>query len=328
MDIPNPDAHVPVAAATAQLIVPVGTQIVTRVATTLGQEALALRPEGAVAEVVAAPADAEQAYRVRFAAGDEALLRRAEFAVRRQSPLARLGTTAGAALGTMAADDALEVYRPYIIYRCVVGSRAYGLAHEDSDVDRRGIYLPPADQQWSLTGAPEQVSDARSDEVYWELRKFLMLALKANPTALECLYTPLVDEMTPLTEELRNMRASFLSRQVYQSYGRYVSSQFRKLEADLRATGAIRWKHAMHLARLLLVGTVALREGYVPVAMEAQREQLLAIRHQRMDWAEVDAWRLELHRAFEAAYAATRLPERPDYARANAFLLRARRSCV
>ncbi len=33
----------------------------------------------------------------------------------------------------------------HVIYRCIIGSRAYGLDGPGSDVDRRGIYLPPAD---------------------------------------------------------------------------------------------------------------------------------------------------------------------------------------
>jgi len=84
----------------------------------------------------------------------------------------------------------------------------------------------------------------------------------------------------------------------------------------------------MHLIRLLLAGTEALRAGAVPVRVGEHRERLLAIRRGEAPWAEVDAWRLELHRAFDEAFAATRLPERPDYARANAFLIRARRSMV
>jgi predicted nucleotidyltransferase len=268
---------------------------------------------------------------VRFASGDEVSLRRTEFAVLKQFQLpggeAWAGTTPSGAAAA-AAEEELEVYRPYVIYRCVVGSRAYGLEQERSDVDRRGIYLPPAELHWSLYGVPEQVADTRSDEVYWELQKFLMLALKANPNILECLYTPLVEEATPLADELRALRAIFLSHLIYQSYGGYVFSQFRKLEADLRTSGAIRWKHAMHLVRLLLAGIIALREGYVPVEVREHREELLAIRQQRMAWVDVDAWRLALHREFDAAYAATQLPERPDYARANAFLVQARRSRI
>jgi hypothetical protein len=39
----------------------------------------------------------------------------------------------------------------------------------------------------------------------------------------------------------------------------------------------------------------------------------------------VEIWRLRLHREFNAAFETTTLPERPDYERANAFLIRARR---
>ena len=58
--------------------------------------------------------------------------------------------------------------QPHVIYRCVVGSRAYGLDHEDSDFDRRGIYLPPAAMHWSLYGVPEQLEDMNTDECYWD----------------------------------------------------------------------------------------------------------------------------------------------------------------
>ena len=45
-------------------------------------------------------------------------------------------------------------------------------------------------------------------------------------------------------------------------------------------------------------------------------------------WDEVEAWRLELHRQFDEAAESTKLPERPDYERANAFLVKARRRAL
>jgi hypothetical protein len=212
----------------------------------------------------------------------------------------------------------------WVIYRCVVGSRAYGLDQDGSDTDRRGIYLPPADRHWSLTGVPEQLENQDSQECYWELQKFLMLALKANPNVLECLYTPLVEEATPLAQELLETRSIFLSQLVYQTYNGYVLSQFKKLEQDLRNRGAIKWKHAMHLIRLLLSGVTVLKDGFVPVLVQEHRDRLLAIRRGELPWDEVNEWRLTLHKMFDASYANTRLPERPDYEKANAFLLRAR----
>ena len=60
--------------------------------------------------------------------------------------------------------------------------------------------------------------------------------------------------------------------------------------------------------------------------VEAHRDRLLAVKRGELLWAEVDAWRKELHRDFERALAETRLPERPDYEAANRFLVKARRA--
>jgi hypothetical protein len=47
-----------------------------------------------------------------------------------------------------------------------------------------------------------------------------------------------------------------------------------------------------------------------------------------MEWGEVNRLRLDLHKRFDEAFANTKLPERPDYERANAFLIKARRAMV
>ena len=47
-----------------------------------------------------------------------------------------------------------------------------------------------------------------------------------------------------------------------------------------------------------------------------------------MAWEEVENWRKRLHDEFNAASEKTHLPDRPDYERANAFLIEARRSAL
>lgn len=301
--------------ANPHLILPAGTQVVLRVPAATGAGAV-LAPAGAVGVVVSAPADATHAYRVRLPDGAEAMLRRHELGIRKHEQ----------AHGIAAPGEVLREYDLYrhVLLRVVVGSRAYGLDGAASDTDRRGVYLPPAHLHWGLHGVPEQLESRDSEECYWELQKFLVLALKANPNVLEVLYSPLVEASSPLADELRAERGRFLSRMVFQTFNGYVMSQFRRMEQDLRA-GRPKWKHAMHLVRLLLSGVTALREGHLPVRVEAHRDRLLAIRAGEAPWSEVDAWRLALHREFDAAYAATCLPERPDYAWANDFLVRARR---
>lgn len=307
----NPENH------SLPAVLPLGTAVVTRVEVR-GDFREVIAPAGAVGVIVRTPAEADSVYRVRLPGGEEAALGRSEFHVLKHY----LGEG-------MRPDAAVECdLARCVIYRCVIGSRAYGLETDASDTDRRGIYLPPAEIEWSLWGVPEQLENPETEECYWELQKFLTLALKANPNVLEVLYSPVVELATPLAEELLAMRAAFLSRLVYQTYNGYVMSQFRKLDQDLRSRGQIKWKHAMHLVRLLLAGIAVLREGAVPVRVVEHRDRLLAIRDGCTPWDEVNRWRLDLHKKFDAAFASTRLPERPDYEAANAFLVRARRSMV
>jgi predicted nucleotidyltransferase len=178
--------------------------------------------------------------------------------------------------------------------------------------------------EWSLAGVPEQL-ETDNEEAYWEIEKFVRLALKANPNVLECLYSPLVETCTPIARELIAIRSVFLSRHVHRTYNAYVLSQFKKIEQDLRNQGQVRWKHVMHLIRLLLSGVGVLREGFVPLKVEEHRDRLLAIRRGEVSWEDVERWRLSLHRELDDALKSTHLPEHPDYQRANDFLIGARR---
>lgn len=304
---------------TPEWILPVGTHVVTRVEVKNAQGEV-ICPAGAVGKIVKSPVDSTHAYRVLLPEGREISLHRQSLSVRKQVQQEDL-----AKAGPPEVDR--ELY-DRVIYRCVVGSLAYGLAGEGSDIDRRGFYLPPADLHWSLFDLPEQLENRETEECYWEIRKFLTMALKANPNILECLYTPIVEHSTPLADELIAHRDVFLSKMIYQTYNGYVMSQFKRLQQDVRTTGAPRWKHAMHLIRLLLAGITALREGTIPVRVEEYRDRLLAIKRGEVRWEDLDAWRLDLHAEFERVFAATPLPDRPDYAWANRFLVEARRSAV
>jgi predicted nucleotidyltransferase len=293
-----------------------GTQVVVRVPVR-GSADQTVHPRGAVGVVTRTPVGKETLYAVRFPDGFESAIEVADLEVLKHFK-ERLGPDTDRAH----ADFNLE---ELVIYRCVVGSRAYGLDNESSDTDRRGVYLAPAELQWSLYGAPEQFEDNGTQSCYWEVQKFLVQALKANPNILECLYSPIVEKVTPLAEKLLEIRAAFLSQMVFQTFNGYALSQFKKLEQDQRSTGAFRWKHAMHLLRLLITGATVLREGRVPVRVESHRDRLLDVKRGEMPWSEVDAWRLALHRDFERALRETTLPERPDYESANDFLVQARR---
>ncbi|MBS2003385.1 MAG: nucleotidyltransferase domain-containing protein [Candidatus Obscuribacterales bacterium] len=301
------------------LILPAGTQIVTLVSIS-ERKPYPERSAGVVGKIIKSPTDNEHAYQIQLPDGQQVSLKRHEMAIRKQ--------VQGAAFDLPADAIADRNLYEFVIYKCIVGSNAFGLSGESSDVDLRGIYLPPADMQWSLYGLPEQIEKTESDEVYWELQKFLTLSLKANPNVLECLYTPLIEKTTPLADELLAGRSKFLSKLVYQTYNGYVMSQFKKLEQDIRTTGELKWKHVMHLLRLLISGITILEEHMVPVDVGNYRERLLAVRQKRMSWEDANKWRLELHKRFDKAFEETSLPDRPDYEWANSFLIKARRQMI
>lgn len=218
----------------------------------------------------------------------------------------------------------------YVVYSAVVGSRAFGLATETSDEDVRGVYLPPARWTWSLAKPSEQVervADGR-DEVFWEIEKFLVLALKANPNVLEVLWSPLVIVKDEVGERLRRMRRAFLSKRLRETYSGYVRSQLEKLQRDVARTGSYKPKHAMHLVRLLHSGIHAVATGDILVDVGARRDELLAIRRGGVPIEEVASRARALDAEFRRAFAQTRLPDEPDTARVDRFLVWARRSRV
>jgi len=297
-------------------VISAGTQVVLKVAKTLpdGQQ---FKPAGSVGVVLESPPDNRQPYVVHFADGTVVEAMCDELALRRLEVEDELG-------------EIYEDMRPWIIYRCQVGSKAFGLSSEDSDDDLRGIYLPPARLHWSLRRLPEQIElkEANRDEVYWEIEKYLRLALKANPNVLETLWTPMVLLADETAQELRAIRQAFLSKHVYKTYSGYVLSQFRRMANAFKDKGTYKPKHAMHLIRLLHSGIAALETGEIRIDVAEHREELLHIRNDGLPFDEVKRRALELDERFQQAFERTALPEQPDYARVDDFLIRARRRIV
>ena len=60
--------------------------------------------------------------------------------------------------------DSLEsADNPLVLFRGIVGSRAYGTQNANSDTDVRGIFVVPSAEYARLAQPPKQVSDERND---------------------------------------------------------------------------------------------------------------------------------------------------------------------
>lgn len=225
-------------------------------------------------------------------------------------------------------ETALDLVRDHTILSVVTGSRAYGLATDASDVDRRGVYAAPAPLFWRFTKPPTHLDGPLPEQFSWELERFCGLALGANPTVLECLWSPIVEHVTPIGEELLAVRTAFLSRHVHRTFLRSAEAQFRKLEGDLRNGGQPRWKHVMHMLRLLVSGLHLVRHGEPRVDVGDLRDRLLAVRRGEVGWDEIETWRASLTTGLDEARARSPLPPEPDRAAVEELLISIRRRSV
>src|SRR5262249_30562678 len=122
---------------TTKSALPIGTQVV--ILASSAEEPLPCAA-GSVGVVVAHCGGDKDCYDVRTTDGFIVALPRASLGIRKHFQLET-------ALHSRIQDT--PDLRQFIIYRCVVGSRAFGLDVESSDFDRRGVFLPPAELQWS-----------------------------------------------------------------------------------------------------------------------------------------------------------------------------------
>lgn len=121
-----------------------------------------------------------------------------------------------------------ELYsKDIIVFECLSGSHAYGLATPESDVDIKGVFILPEEDFFGLNYV-EQVSNETNDIVYYELKRFVELLSKSNPNILELLYTPddCVRKIHPVFQKFRSI--NILSKQCKESFGGYAMTQVRK----------------------------------------------------------------------------------------------------
>ncbi|MEU6085137.1 nucleotidyltransferase domain-containing protein [Streptomyces sp. NPDC047108] len=216
--------------------------------------------------------------------------------------------------------------RDHTVYACVMGSRAFGLATEGSDTDRRGVFVAPTPLFWRFDKPPAHVEGPSEEQFSWELERFCELALRANPNILECLHSPLVDHIDATGRELLALRGAFLSAHVHRTFARYAAGQHRKLLAHIDRHGVPRWKHAMHLLRLLTSCRDLLTTGELVLDVGAERERLLEVKRGEVPWPEVERRMRALADEADAALVTTPLPDEPDRASVEDFLIRVRRA--
>jgi hypothetical protein len=121
----------------------------------------------------------------------------------------------------------LQNNREYILFECIVGSKLYGLADENSDTDIAGVYIAP-ERDFYLNDYLNKVSDKKGDVNYYEFSFFMEQAMKNKPNFLELLTIPedKILHIHPLFKELDVNR--FVSKHILSSFTGFANSQLKK----------------------------------------------------------------------------------------------------
>ena len=245
------------------------------------------------------------------------------------------------------------ILRNNIAFSSVMGSRAYGLERPESDTDRRGFYVLPANAHWSARTNSDfrkqiEFSQQGGDNaVYWEVGRFLEMLVSNNPNMLETLFSPVVEICSDLAKPLIDQRERFLSKRIIKTYRGYAIQQFEKLRANKEACEelglkpktytnpgcvegtrdiALSRRNAMHMVRMMIGGVSALRDHCVQVDVREYRDELLAIRAGTMSLKGAHAWFQELQAEFDALAETTTLRDRPDAEWADQYLVSVRQA--
>ncbi len=130
----------------------------------------------------------------------------------------------------------LEWLKSGTILLCTHGSHAYGLNTPTSDVDIKGVCVPPRNYFLGFAQTFEQAVSRDPDMAIFEIRKFFRLAAEGNPNIIEILWG---DEselriLTPAGRKLVDARELFISKKTRHTFSGYAHSQLKRIAGHYR----------------------------------------------------------------------------------------------
>lgn len=211
----------------------------------------------------------------------------------------------------------------HVIFEVLVGSRAYGLATEESDYDYRGVVVPPQRYFFGFASRFEQYqSEVPDDRVLYDVRKFFKLIAEGNPNLTEMLWVPdsCLKTITGVGERIFLNRGLFISTRFKHRLVGYADEQVKLIQRHLkwmkqaplphtpewrfyqqwlenrttRRYGAEKkfgydTKNGMHIVRLLRMCEELLKTGALNVVRK-DREELLSILHGAWTFEHLIEW--------------------------------------
>lgn len=232
-------------------------------------------------------------------------------------------------------------------YETMMGSIAYGVSDDASDVDVYGFCIPPKDVVFPHTageivgfgrpgkrfGQYQQHHIEHDAKVYdisiYNIVKYFTLCMENNPNMIDSLFTPerCVLYVSPVGAMVRERRRIFLHRGAWHKFKGYAYSQMHKMRSkdpsgrrkEIRERYGYDVKFAYHCVRLMYEAEQILEEG--DIDLQRPREHLKAIRRGEVSQDDVLDWYQSKEKGLERAHANSKLPHGPRRDEIKALLL-------
>lgn len=237
-------------------------------------------------------------------------------------------------------------------YEVQMGSVAYGVSNDNSDMDIYGFAIPPKEMIFpGIAGHidgfgpkpqgfeqfdPHHIDDPAKKRQYdlaiYNIVKYFQLCAECNPNMIDSLFVPrrCVLFSTPIGEMVRDQRRTFLHKGAWHKFKGYAYSQLHKIgkanksnprrQADIEKHG-YDTKFAYHTVRLL--GEVEQIMVEHDLDVQRNREQLKAIRRGEWTLQYLQEWFEAKEKHLEGVYAESSLRHSPDWEALRKLLLEA-----
>jgi len=234
-------------------------------------------------------------------------------------------------------------------HEVMMGSVAYGVSNDSSDIDIYGWCIPPKDvifphlageiegfgrqkrrfEQWSEHHVGERGSERTFDFTIYNIVKYFSLCMECNPNMIDSLFVPrrCVMHTTAIGEMVRNQRRRFLHKGAWHNFRGYAFSQMHKIDIknpegsrkDLIEQYGYDVKFGYHVVRLLLEVEQILVDH--DLKLDRDREMLKAIRRGEWPLRDLKKWFADKETALEKVYNESTLQHSPDEAAIKQLLL-------
>lgn len=240
-------------------------------------------------------------------------------------------------------------------YLTIMGSVAYGVSSDTSDMDIYGFCIPSKSiifphlegeiegfgrqkkrfgewQEHHIVDPDALGGKGRSyDFAVFNIVKYFSLCMDNNPNMIDSIFTPIscVLHATKVANIVRANRKLFLHKGSYHRFLGYAHSQLHKMSsknpkksskrAALREQFGMDVKYAYHLVRLSDECEQILSTG--DLYLQRAKEHMKAVRRGDVSERDLRAWFSERERTLEKLYSESKLPHSPDEDKIKALLL-------